>query len=264
MISIIVPTYNEKENIKKLIPAIHRTLSRYEHELLVVDDNSPDGTAEAAEEMSREYPVKVLRRSGKLGLASAVIHGFEHAKGDVLGVIDADLQHPPEYVADFALAVMNGHDIAVGSRYTRGGKIEGWCMYRSLVSRGAIMLSKPLTNVKDPMSGYFFIKRKVIENVSFSPIGYKILLEILAKGSYENVKEIPYTFSIRKHGKSKLGGGEYFNYLKLLYYLYGYRFKKILNVAAKSKADEEGTLPRAAHKPWLKRLAGATNNKKAN
>lgn len=258
-----MPTYNEKENIQKLIPAVHRTLSRHEHELLVVDDNSPDGTADVVEEMSREYPVKVLRRSGKLGLASAVIHGFKHAKGDVLGVIDADLQHPPEYMVDFALAVMNGHDIAVGSRYTRGGKIEGWSMYRSLVSRGAIMLSKPLTNVKDPASGYFFIKRRVIENISFSPIGYKILLEILAKGSYENVKEIPYTFRIRKHGKSKLDGWEYFNYLKLLCYLYGYRFKKILNVAAKSETDKDGTLPKVVRKPWFKRLAGAMNNKKA-
>ncbi|MCX9012735.1 MAG: polyprenol monophosphomannose synthase [Candidatus Methanoperedens sp.] len=263
MISIIVPTYNEKDNIQKLIPAIHITLSRYEHELLVVDDNSPDGTAEAAEEMSGEYPVKVLRRSGKFGLASAVIHGFKHAKGDVLGVIDADLQHPPECVGDFALAVMNGHDIAVGSRYTGGGKIEGWSMYRSLVSRGAIMLSKPLTNVRDPMSGYFFLKRRVIENVSFSPIGYKILLEILTKGSYENVKEIPYTFRIRKHGKSKLCGGEYFNYLKLLCYLYVYRFKKILNIEAESRTDKEGTLPEVVQNPGFKRLTDATNNKRA-
>lgn len=238
MISIIVPTYNEKENIKKLIPAIQRALSKYEHELLVVDDNSPDGTAEVAEEMSGEYPVKVLRRSGKLGLASAVIHGFKHAKGNVLGVIDADLQHPPEYIVDFALAVMNGHDIAVGSRYTRGGKIEGWSMYRSLVSRGAIMLSRPLTNVRDPASGYFFIKRKVIENVSFSPIGYKILLEILAKGSYKNVKEIPYTFKTRKYGKSKLDSREYFNYLKLLCYLYGFRLKMILNERFGQKQQE--------------------------
>jgi dolichol-phosphate mannosyltransferase len=237
MISVIVPTYNEKENIQKLIPAVHKALSKHEHEMIVVDDNSPDGTAKVAEELSKEYPVSVLKRKGKLGLASAIFHGFAHAKGDVLGVIDADLQHPPEYVEDFALTVMNGHDIAVGSRYTRGGKIEGWSKYRTLVSKGAIVLSKPLTNVKDPMSGYFFLKRRVIEGVKFSPTGYKILLEILAKGSYKNVKEIPYTFKIRRLGKSKLGAGEYLNYLKLLYYLYGFKFKTALNGRVQRKME---------------------------
>ncbi len=228
MISVIVPTYNEKENIKKLVPAVDKILCEHEYELIVVDDNSPDGTAEAVEEMSRKYPVRVLKRSGKLGLASAILHGFQHAKGEVLGVIDADLQHPPEYLEGFALAVLNGQDIAVGSRYVSGGKIEGWSKYRYLVSRGAVMLSKPLTDVKDPMSGYFFIKRKVIKGVSFNPTGYKILLEILAKGSYEHVKEIPYTFKVREQGKSKLDMREYANYIKLLYSLYGFKLKKTL------------------------------------
>ena len=238
MISVIVPTYNEKENIKKLILAVHKILCGHEHELIIVDDNSPDGTAEVAEEMSREYPVRVLKRKGKLGLASAVLHGFENAKGEVLGVIDADMQHPPEYVEGFALAALNGQDIAVGSRYIKGGKIEGWSMFRSLVSRGAIMLSRPLTNVKDPMSGYFFLKRSVIDGVAFSPTGYKILLEILAKGSYKNVKEIPYTFKTRKQGKSKLGVSEYANYLKLLYNLYGFKLKMIL--FGKDRTKPEG------------------------
>lgn len=229
MISVIVPTYNEKENIKKLVPAVHKILSGYEHELIVVDDNSPDGTAKVVEELSRDYPVRVLKRSGKLGLASAVVHGFKHAKGEVLGVIDADMQHPPEYIGGFALAVMNGQDIAVGSRYVEGGSIEGWSRFRSLVSKGAIMLSRPLTDVKDPMSGFFFIKRNVIEGVSFCPTGYKILLEILSKGSYKNVKEVPYAFRVREHGKSKLDMWEYVNYLKLLYHLYGHSLKRILN-----------------------------------
>jgi dolichol-phosphate mannosyltransferase len=120
--------------------------------LIVVDDNSPDGTARVAEELSKEFPVRVLKRDGKLGLASAILHGFQHAKGKVLGVIDADLQHPPEYIKDFVIAVLNGNDIAVGSRYTDGGKIVGWSKFRKFVSRGAVALSKPLTDVKDPMS----------------------------------------------------------------------------------------------------------------
>ncbi len=227
MISIIVPTYNEKENIRKLIPIISRNLKNYRHEIILVDDNSQDGTARAAEELSKEYPVTVLKRKGKLGLASAILHGFRHAKGDFLGVIDADLQHPPEHVMDLSLSVMNGQDIAIGSRYTRGGKIRGWGIFRSLVSRGAIILSAPLTNVKDPMSGYFFLKRKVIEDIEFNTTGYKILLEILVKGSYDHVKEIPYSFKLRESGKSKLGIGEFGNYLKLLYHLYGFRLKRI-------------------------------------
>lgn len=226
MISVIVPTYNENENIKKLITSVHETLKEHEHELIIVDDNSPDGTAQTAEELSKNYPVRVLKRSGKFGLASAVLEGFKHAKGDILGVIDADMQHPPEYIKDFVNAVSNGQDIAVGSRYTKGGKIEGWSEFRSLVSKGAIALSKPLTNVKDPVSGYFFIKRKVIENTTLNPIGFKILLEILVKGSYNNVKEIPYTFKLREAGESKLGIGEYINYSMHLYSLYGFRLRK--------------------------------------
>lgn len=229
MISIVIPTYNEKDNITKLITKISNTLEGYEYELIVVDDDSPDGTAEIVEELSKNYPITVLRRNEKLGLASAILHGFQYAKGDILGVIDADLQHPPEYIKKFVHVVNNGCDIAIGSRYTEGGRIEGWSMFRHIVSKGAILLSRPLTNIKDPVSGYFFIKRDVIDNISFNPIGYKILLEILIKGSYDNVKEIPYTFKIRKKGKSKLGGNEYINYLKLLYHLYKFESKRILN-----------------------------------
>ena len=229
MISVIVPTYNEIENIEKLIFRVHEILSKYKYELIIVDDNSPDGTSDAAQRLSIDYPVKVLKRRGKLGLGSAVLYGFKHAKGDILGVIDADFQHPPVYIKEFVNAVSNGQDIAVGSRYVKGGNIEGWSKFRMLVSGGAIMLSSPLTNIKDPMSGFFFIKRKVIENVSLNPIGYKILLEILVKGSYNNVKEIPYTFKLREGGESKLGIGEYINYSKHLYSLYGYKMKRLLN-----------------------------------
>jgi len=180
MISLIVPTYNEKEILKSLYPQSIKLSAVLEYEIIVVDDNSPDGTASIAEELSKEYPVRVLKRSGKLGLASAVICGFKHARGEMLGVIDADLQHPPEYIQ----SLRRDHEWSgyrSWSRYVPGGKIEGWSRYRALVSKGAIMLSKPITEVKDPMSGYFLMKKKVIENVSFNPVGYKILLEILAK-----------------------------------------------------------------------------------
>jgi dolichol-phosphate mannosyltransferase len=228
LISIIIPTYNEKENIGILIDTIHKVLKGYNYELIVVDDNSPDGTAKIAEELSKLYPIRVLKRSGKLGLASAILDGFQHSRGKILGVIDADLQHPPEYIKNFIYSVSNGHDIAVGSRYAKGGSIDGWSAFRKAVSRGAIALSMPLTNVMDPVSGYFFIKKKVIENTELNPIGYKILLEILVKGSYNKVQEIPYTFKLRENGKSKLGIGEYINYTRHLYGLYGYKLNKKL------------------------------------
>jgi dolichol-phosphate mannosyltransferase len=227
-ITVVIPTYNERENIKKLIPLVSEALRGYSYEVIVVDDSSPDGTAEAAKELANNYPVKVITRPEKLGLSSAVVEGFKISLGENIGVIDADLQHPPEELKNLVQALLNGYDIAVGSRYVNGGKIEGWSKFRYVVSRGATILSAPLTDVKDSMSGYFFLKRKVISNVSFSPAGYKILLEILVKGSYNKVKEIPYTFKLRESGKSKLDTGEYVNYLKLLYYLYGFRLKMIL------------------------------------
>lgn len=228
-VSVIVPTYNERENIKKLIPQIARTLNGYDYEVIVVDDSSPDGTAGEARHLANNYPVRVIIREKKLGLSSAIVEGFKVSLGEYICVIDSDIQHPPEHIKHFIQTMSEGYDIVVGSRYINGGKVEGWSMYRSLVSRGAIMFSAPLTNVKDPMSGYFLLKRSVIENVPFNPIGYKILLEILVKGSYNNVKEIPYTFKLRESGKSKLGIGEYANYLKLLYNLYGFKLKRILH-----------------------------------
>lgn len=232
MISIIIPTYDEKENIEKLIPIISGILEEgYDYEMIIVDDNSSDGTTKVAEELSREYPIKVLKRNGKFGLASAILHGFRYAKGDILGIIDADLQHPPEYIKEFVQAVNNGYDIVIGSRYIEGGKIEGWNKIRRIISKGAIILSKPLhNNIKDPISGYFFMKKSVIQGINFSSIGYKLLLEIIVKGNYKEVIEIPYTFKIREKGKSKMGMKEMYSYINLIGHLYRYKLLKYKNV----------------------------------
>jgi dolichol-phosphate mannosyltransferase len=224
-ISIIVPTYNESENIKPLIERLGNTLRQDEYEILVVDDNSPDGTADIAESLSKEYNVRIIHRPGKSGLASAVIEGIGKAEGDIVGVIDADLQHPPELVAQLAKAIIEGNDIAIASRYVKGGGIENWSLLRKIASKGAILLARPLTKVNDPASGYFFINREVVMGIDFKPSGFKILLEILVKGKYERIKEIPYVFSERLEGKSKLGLMEYARYLKLLYSLYLFRLK---------------------------------------
>jgi len=223
-VSVIVPTYNEAENIRVLIPSVHGALRGYSHEIIVVDDSSPDGTAEAAEELAEDFPVRVLVRNGKLGLASAILYGFKKARGEILGVIDADLQHPPEYIGRFVEKVNEGYDIVIGSRYVEGGRIEGWSLKRRIISMGAIMLAKPLAfNVKDPMSGYFFLKKHVIEDVDFNLTGYKLLLEILVKGKYDKVVEIPYIFRNRVNGKSKLKIKEILEYTWLLCDLYHHK-----------------------------------------
>jgi dolichol-phosphate mannosyltransferase len=222
-LSLIVPTYNERENIVPLVERIHKSLFNYNYELIVVDDNSPDGTSELAKSLSSQYPVSVLVRTTERGLASAVVAGFNQAKGDVLGVIDADLQHPPEFIPDLLNAIRGGADVAIASRYVPGGGIEGWTLKRKIISKGAKLPANLLLSsarkIKDPLSGFFLFKKKVIDGAVLSPTGYKILLEVLARGNASHVVEVPYTFKERERGKSNLTAKEQINYLKHLYRL---------------------------------------------
>ena len=223
MLSLIVPTYNERENLPTFVERVHNSLSNYEYELIVVDDNSPDGTAKLAERLSLKYPVRVLCRKVERGLASAVVAGFKIAKGDILGVIDADLQHPPEKIPELLGEINNGADIVIASRYIPQGGTEGWSRKRQAISRGVTALTRILLpsirKVKDPLSGFFLFKRRVIEGIELRPMGYKILLEILAKGKAGDVKEVPYTFKERMYGESKLDLGEQKDYLAHLFTL---------------------------------------------
>ena len=225
-LSIIIPTYKERDNIKAIIGRVSDILNALNiiHEIIIVDDNSPDGTAKIAKSLSDKYPVRVIVRNGRFGLASAILTGFMNAKGDILGVIDADMQHPPELMAELIRKIKDGYDIAIASRYVKGGGIEDWGFLRKLVSKGAIMLAKPLTKVKDPISGYFLLRRSVIDGVQFNLKGYKLLLEILVKGKYRRVAEVPYTFKKRMMGESKLKASEYWKYLRLLTHLYKTKF----------------------------------------
>ena len=225
MISIIIPTYNEKENIKKLIVSINKILKKNKHEIIIVDDNSPDGTGKTVDELSKKYPVKCIHRTGKLGLASAVIDGFKTAKGLIIGVMDADFSHDINVIPKLIRPIINNEaELTIGSRYIKEGGIENWPLKRKIISRGATLLSLPLTKIKDPMSGFFFLKKEVIEGIELNAKGYKILLEIIVKGSYDKVKEIPYTFVDRKSGKSKLNKSEYIDYLKNLFNLIKYKY----------------------------------------
>ncbi|MAG50812.1 hypothetical protein CL621_04210 [archaeon] len=226
-ISLITPTYNESKNIEKLILNIFKDCHNLDVELIIVDDNSPDGTAQIAENLSKEYPLKVIKREGKFGLSSAVLDGFNAADGNIFGVIDADLSHPTSRISELLQPILdNEADLVIGSRLIKDGSVEEWPFYRKLISIGATTLARPLTKIKDSMSGFFFFKKEIIDNVKLNPIGYKILLEILVKGNYKTVKEIPYIFLNRNVGESKLNLGEYLNYILHLKRLYTYKFIK--------------------------------------
>jgi len=217
-VSIVVPTYNERDNLEELFDRIARSLSGYDYEIIIVDDDSPDRTWERAMELSNKYPVRVIRRTDEKGLSSAVIRGFREASGDVFVVMDADLQHPPEKIPELLRAIEEGADIAIASRYVRGGGVKNWYWYRKLISRGAILVGRvalpKIRNVKDPVSGFFALRREVVEGVELNPVGFKILMEILIKGNYRKVVEVPFTFGLRKAGESKLSGKTIFNYIK--------------------------------------------------
>lgn len=193
-------------------------------ELVIVDDNSPDGTAARAEELAKARNIKLVRRAGKLGLSSAVLDGFERASSSVLVVMDADLSHPPEKIPEMVEKIEKGEaEVVVGSRYAPGGSVENWPIHRRIISKGATLLARWLTEVKDPMSGFFALKREVIAGVSLDPVGYKIGLEILVKGKYSKAVEVPIRFADRRAGKSKLGGTEYLKYIDHLAMLYEHK-----------------------------------------
>ncbi|MGI2335236.1 MAG: glycosyltransferase [Dehalogenimonas sp.] len=207
-LSIIIPTYNEVANIQTLVERIHLSLNDYPYDILIVDDNSPDGTAEEVRRLTADYPVNVVVRTDKRGLASAVVDGFTFAKGHLLAVMDADLQHPPEVISDLLTACLKGPDLIIASRYIKGGSVGNWSTFRRFISAGAGWLAHLLLpqtrTVKDPMSGCFLFRREIIAGVNLSPMGYKILLEVLCLSNFQNVTEMPYRFENRRAGQTKL------------------------------------------------------------
>jgi len=223
MVSVVIPTYNEKDNIVPLVERLSRAFASQDFEILIVDDNSKDGTVDIAAGLSEKYPVKVMVRTKERGLATAVLHGFKYARGNIIGVMDADLQHPPEINAQLLQAVENGADMAVASRYIPGGGCPNWGLSRRIISKGALSLAHlflpPSRKVKDPMSGFFMFRRDGIDQVEFKPIGYKILLEMLVMGKFQNVVEVPFIFEDRSSGRSKMKARQQIDYLKHIFSL---------------------------------------------
>lgn len=220
--SLIVPTYNEGDNIESIVAILTPLLDQAtdgSYELIVVDDNSPDGTWKLAQELMPQYPhLRVMRRQDERGLSSAVIRGWQVSRGQILGVIDGDLQHPPETLLQLMTAIQEGADLAVASRHVDGGGVSNWSATRRFLSRGAqllglVILPNVVGRVSDPMSGYFLVRRSAIAGVQLSPVGYKILLEVLGRGTVDRVAEVGYVFQERQEGESKVTWKQYVDYI---------------------------------------------------
>jgi dolichol-phosphate mannosyltransferase len=219
VLSIVVPTYNERDRLADLVEAVFRAYAaaRLDAELIIVDDNSPDGTGAVADELAIRYRIKVLHRSGKLGLGTAVVAGFDAAGAPIVGVIDADLSHPPALLPRM-LAVMEREsaDVIIASRYIPGGGTRNWPMGRLILSRLACLMARPLTPVRDATSGCFLIRRDLARGVRISAGGFKICLELLVRGRPSSVVEVPYVFEGRTAGESKMNFKEAMGYLQQL------------------------------------------------
>lgn len=226
--SLVVPTRNEMHNLEELVelltPAIVSQVGD-SYEIIVVDDNSPDGTWEVADALAAQDPhVISLRRMEERGLATAVVRGWQAARGRLLGVIDADLQHPPEVTARLLEAMQSGTDLAVASREAEGGGVSDWSFPRLLISRslrmlGKLLLPAVLNMVSDPMTGFFIIRRSALQNIVLEPCGYKILVELLGRARLRNIVEVGYVFRSRQRGESKASLKVFTDYVHHLFRL---------------------------------------------
>ena len=225
-LALVVPTYNERDRLPDLVRAIFDVYNRsgIDGELVIVDDNSPDETGKLADDLALRFPIRVIHREGKLGLGTAVIDGFNASEAEFVGVIDADLSHPPDLVPRLLRAIQDTHaDIVIGSRYIPGGGTKNWEFSRVVMSKFACLLARGLTPVKDVTSGFFLIRRELARGVTISAGGFKICLELLIRSAPRLVIEVPYVFTGRTVGESKMNFKEATGYLKQLRDLRAYR-----------------------------------------
>lgn len=222
--ALIIPTLNEVGNITAVFDRTVASMSRVDGlwEIVVVDDESNDGTEQAVQRYGEfDRRVRLVTRRGKRGLAGAITYGWQQTDADVIGVMDGDLQHPPELLPELLAEIASGADVAIASRYATGGSVGKWSWGRHAVSRVAVSASRAVQKheAKDPMSGFFVLRRECIAGIEFQPAGFKLLLEILAKGRIHSVSEVPFTFASRYSGTSKAGAMTAVHYFVLLYRL---------------------------------------------
>jgi dolichol-phosphate mannosyltransferase len=222
-LTIVVPTYNERQQLDALLEQVFSACDDqgFVVELIIVDDNSADGTGDRADDWARRRRVRVIHRAGKLGLGSAVMAGVGIAEGDIVGVMDADLSHPPRLVpALFSTMCTADLDMVIASRYIRGGGTASWSVVRRMLSRLACWMARPLTPVRDPMSGFFLIRRERFTALRDPARGFKIGLDLLVRSKPRRVAEIAYVFVGRTTGQSKMSIGEGLRFLRQLIGLY--------------------------------------------
>jgi dolichol-phosphate mannosyltransferase len=230
-LALVVPTYNERERLPELVRGVFDAYrdSGVDGELVIVDDNSPDGTGRVADDLALRYPIRVVHRAGKLGLGTAVVAGFAAATAEIVGVIDADLSHPPELVPRLLRVMQDeGADLVIGSRYVPGGGTSNWELSRVLMSKFACLLARGLTPVRDATSGLFLMRRDRACGVTISAGGFKICLELLIRSEPALVIEVPYVFKARTAGDSKMNWKEAAGYIVQLRDLHAYRRRKRL------------------------------------
>jgi dolichol-phosphate mannosyltransferase len=228
-VSILVPTYKEAESIGSLIESLadFKHSAPLELEVIIIDDDSNDGIAQVVASYSYDWIRLIVRSDQPRGLSESIVDGLKHAKNEFLVVMDADLSHPPSAIPKMVLALESGSEMAIGSRYVKGGSTDhAWGFYRWANSRIATLLTRPLTSIKDPMSGFFALRRSTIEEADdLRPTGYKIGLELIVKCDISHVAEIPIHFSDRTAGESKLSLGEQLKFLCHLRRLYQHRLR---------------------------------------
>lgn len=226
-LALVIPTLREAGNIRPLLGRIRAALDPlgFSYEVIVVDDQSGDGIEDIVAEMARQdRRIRCIVRTSERGLSGAVLRGWSETGADLLGVMDADLQHPPELLPQLWAALESGADLVVGSRYAPGGCLRGWTPLRRLISKTAVWMTLPVQRsgirARDPLSGYFLVRRSCIERTELQKTGFKILLEILARGEIRSVAEVPFTFGRRFTGTSKASIRVACEYVALLTRLY--------------------------------------------
>ncbi len=230
-VSVIVPAWNEAENIPLLVPRVAEALAARTFEIIIVDDGSKDATPTVCAELASRFPLKLIVRNPPLhGLSGAVLEGIAASTGASIVVMDADLQHPPERVTALLEALEGGADFALGSRYVPGGSTDHeWTFFRKINSEVATLLARPFAGpVRDPMSGFFAIRRTTFDRAErLTPLGYKIALELMCKCRVKQVQEVPIHFGLRTRGESKLSLQQQFRYLEHLSRLYDFTYPRL-------------------------------------
>ncbi|WP_348260726.1 polyprenol monophosphomannose synthase [Telmatobacter sp. DSM 110680] len=230
-LAMAIPTLCEADNIPELLCRVRAVLNalNFDYEILIIDDDSCDGTAEIVSTLAQEDErIRLLVRKGQRGLSGAILHGWENTDATILGVMDADFQHPPELLAELAKAIASGCDLVIGSRYTPGGGYGRWNVIRRVLSAAAVWVTWPVQRfglrAKDPLSGFFFVRRECLSGIEFQQSGFKLLLEILVRARLSSVREIPFAFGERYRGASKANIKVALEYGRLLARLYRDRF----------------------------------------